>query len=324
VNLKKYFLIIFLLKTSFFAFGQRTETAINLTPKKSHLIMEVENDMLFTTDNYYTAGLALSYTNSTFKKTPAQLILNSKNKEHLTFSGFGLEHRIFTPYSIGNPSAVENDRPYSAYVLATNFTVLINMQKKLKLSNEIGFGIMGPAVKGKEVQIFVHEVIGSVIPVGWENQLENSFLIDYQFRIEKGLFNDWLAEHFKPFVAARVGTLTDEFQVGVITKIGNKSNFLASTAKTSTIKKDFIWEWVLEANLKGVLYDATLEGGLFNKGETVILDKPEKISQQYQLRMGGNLYYKNLSFRYMVKYNSRNFTTATIHRYASLNIGLAF
>ena len=81
---------------------------------------------------------------------------------------------------------------------------------------------------------------------------------------------------------------------------------------------------MLEANLKGVLYDATLEGGLFSKGESVILDKPEKNSQQYQLRMGGNLYYKNLSFRYMVKYNSSNFATANIHRYASFNIGLAF
>lgn len=324
MNFEKNIIIVFLLTISFFAFGQRTETAINLTAEESRLILEVENDMLFTTDNYYTAGLALSYTNKTFKKTPAQLILNSKNEKHLTFNGFGLEHRMFTPFSIADPSVIENDRPYSAYLLATNFAVLINVQKKLKLSNEIGVGIMGPAVKGKEVQTFVHEVIGSVLPVGWENQLGNSFLVDYQFRVEKGFFNNWISNHFVPFVASRVGTLMGELQIGLISKIGNKNNFLANTSIPSTRKKSLIWEWVFEANLKGVFYDATLEGGLFNKDESVILDKQEIISQQYQLRMGVNLYYKNLSFRYMVKYNSSNFNTATIHRYASLNLGLAF
>ena len=204
-----------------------------MTPEKTCLVLEVENDLLFTTDSYYTAGMALSYTNKTLKKTPAQLILHSKNEENLSFYGFGLEHRIFTPYSIGNPSAVKNDRPYSAYFMATNFAVLINLEKKLNLSNEIGIGIMGPAVKGEEIQTFVHRAIGSILPVGWENQLENSFLVDYQFRVEKGFFNDWFAEHIIPFAAARVGTLMDEFQVGIISKIGNKSNFLTHTFKTS-------------------------------------------------------------------------------------------
>lgn len=324
MNFKKSIFIIFLLKTSIFALGQRTETAINITPEKTRLVLEVENDMLFTTDSYYTAGMALSYTNKALKKTPAQLILHSKNEENLTFQGFGLEHRIFTPYSIGNPSAVENDRPYSAYFMATNFAVLINLEKKLNLSNEVGIGIMGPAVKGEEIQTFVHRAIGSILPVGWENQLDNTFLIDYQFRVEKGFFNHWFAKHFKPFVATRVGTLTDELEIGVISTIGNKNNYLASSATSSEIKKSLIWEWIFEANLKGVLYDATLEGGLFNKDQSVILEKQETIAQQYQLRMGVNLYYKKFSFRYMVKYNSSNFATANIHRYASLNIGLAF
>jgi hypothetical protein len=322
MKLKKYIIALFLLKTSFVVFGQRTETAINLTQEKNRLILEGENDILFTTDNYYTAGLAISYTNISIKKTPAQLFLNSKKAGNITFNGFGIEHRMFTPFSIADPSVIENDRPYSAYVLATNFAVLINVKKNVKLSNEIGVGIMGPAVKGKEVQTFVHKFIGSVLPVGWENQLGNTFLLDYQFRVEKGFFKNWISNHFVPFVATRVGTLMDELQIGLISKIGNKNSFLANTSPA--IKKGFIWEWVFEANLKGVFYDATLEGSLFNEDDAVVLDKQETISQQYQLRTGVNLYYKNLSFRYMVKYNSRNFTTATIHRYASLNIGLAF
>jgi len=55
-----------------------------------------------------------------------------------------------------------------------------------------------------------------------------------------------------------------------------------------------------------------------------VLTKDEIISRQYQFRTGFNLYYKKFSFRYMIKFNSTDFNSAVIHRYASLNIGLAF
>ena len=64
---------------SFQTFSQRTETALNMTSYKNRIYFGVENDMLFQTDSYYTAGLSLSWTNKNLKKSPAQLILKSKN-----------------------------------------------------------------------------------------------------------------------------------------------------------------------------------------------------------------------------------------------------
>jgi hypothetical protein len=61
--------------------------------------------------------------------------------------------------------------------LATNFSVLINPKKHLKMSNELGIGIIGPAAGGEWAQTFVHKTIGSHIPIGWEDQLKNAFLI---------------------------------------------------------------------------------------------------------------------------------------------------
>ncbi len=84
-------------------------------------LLEVENDLLFQSDHYYTSGTAISYLNKKNKYSPAQLILKSKNMEAIRFSGFGLEQRMFTPYSILNPNSIEGNRPYSAYLLATNF-----------------------------------------------------------------------------------------------------------------------------------------------------------------------------------------------------------
>lgn len=321
MRLKQILLILFILH-NIVAKSQRSETALNLSSKNSHLILEVENDMLFDTDSYYTAGEALSFSNSKIHKTPAQIILNKicSTKDY-SFTGFGIEQRIFTPYSIENPNSIENDRPYTAYFLISNYSVSINLEKKLLFSNEIAIGLMGKYAFGEEAQSFVHKIIGSSIPIGWDNQLESAFLIDYRFRVEKSFDNNWLVKHIVPFSEVRIGTLTDRIKLGLTTKFGNKTSFLNS--KKSTDNK-FVWAWVMELNLQGVFYDATLEGGLFNKEDPVKLAKQDIISQQYQVRTGINLYYKRLSFRYMLKLNSSNFASAVIHRYGGVNIGYLF
>lgn len=323
INIKKYFLGIMLWTIATGATGQRTETALNFHTGKSRLILEVENDMLFQSDSYYTAGLALSYTNKNLKKTLSQLMLKPKSDDALTFSGIGIQQRIFTPYSIEQPNLIPNDRPYTAYLLATNFSTLINTKKRITFSNEIGIGVMGKIAGGKEVQTFVHKVVNSPTPIGWENQLKNSFLIDYQIRAEKMFLTGWVNDHFIPFAAIQVGTLTDGLKIGVTTKFGNKRKFLENPELLTNTKHHFIWEWLFSANLHGVFYDATLQGGLFNN-DSVALTPKETISRQYQLRMGVNLYYSKISFRYMVNFNSSNFKSAIIHRYGSVNIGVSF
>ena len=317
----KIILIFFFLP--FFAFSQRTETAIDFSPKKSRLVFELENDMLFNTDNYYTAGIGLAYTNKNLNKTPAQFILKPKQQNVLTFTGFGIEQRIFTPSSITEPDKIESDQPYSAYLIASNFSVIVNPEKKLKLYNEIGIGIMGPAAGGKEVQSFVHEIVGSPIPVGWENQLQNTFLIDYQFRLEKGFGTDWLANHLIPFFGARVGTLTNRVQIGGMVKFGNKHNYLLPNKNLKALRNKFIWEWVFAANLQGVFYDATLQGSMFTNDPNA-LDKSETTSHQYQFRTGVNLYYNNFTLRYMFNFNSASFNTSVFHRFGGVNIGYSF
>lgn len=310
--------------SSLFVLGQRTEMAIDFNQKTNRLVVEIENDLLFQSDHYYTSGTAISYLNKKMKHSPAQLILRSKSSKTIHFSGFGFEQRMFTPYSILRADSIDGDRPYSAYLLATNFSVLINPEKHLKISNELGIGIMGPAAGGEWTQTLVHQIVGSPIPIGWENQLKNAFLIDYQFRIEKGFFGDWTANHFVPFAKARIGTLTDRIGLGLLIKFGNVNKTLAEYASSNKYNNRFVWQWVFEANLQGVFYDATLQGGLFNGNEAIVLSRQETISRQYQLRMGVNFYYKQFYFRYMVKFNSQDFISGVIHRYGGINIGVSF
>jgi len=304
--------------------GQRSETGIYFTNDTNRLVLEVENDLLFQSDGYYTAGIAISYTNKRLKNTPSQIILSLISKNDVDFTGFGIQQRIFTPYSIEDTNYNENDRPYSAYLLLTNYSVYVNKSRRMIITNEIGIGAMGPMAGGEQVQTFIHKLLGNTLPAGWDNQLNNAALIDYNFHIEKSFFRGFVAEHFIPYAEARIGTLTDRVKFGLKIRFGNKNHSMMALTEGKRFEKKFIWEWLFAANLQGVFYDATLQGGVMNKDESISLPRQDVIERQYQMRMGINFYIKRFSFRYMVIYNSCDFVNAVVHRYGSVNFGYSF
>ena len=70
----------------------------------------------------------------------------------------------------------------------------------------------------------------------------------------------------------------------------------------------FVWEFVLEADIMGVLYDATLQGGINHLDDAKCIEQCREVySRQYRLRTGMNTYYKGFFLRYMLHYNSRDF-----------------
>jgi len=244
------FYILFFLSSQLL-FSQRTETAI-LFNNNNRINAATDNDLLFKTDHYYTVGISISSQFKNLKNTPAQLFFRQKKETQICYSGFGLEQRIFTPSSITAPANVKNDRPYAAYFLITNYSTFINLSRKLNISNEIGVGMLGPSALGEETQTYVHKKIGSDLPQGWENQLSNSFLVDYQFRIEKGIFNNIIFNHLTPFAVARVGTLTNKFDLGLILKVGNIDKSLKKLMESHLSKKTLIWEWLMEIKYQRV------------------------------------------------------------------------
>lgn len=316
----RFSLLLFLLAVNILIHAQRTETAVDFSNKMNRLYFDMDNDMLFSTDSYYTAGIGISYTRKELKHTPAQLVWKLTQSTNLSYTGFGIQQRIFTPSSITEPDLIENDQPYSAYIMASNFSISINPTSHLKLSNELGIGIMGPAAGGGEMQTFVHQIVGSPSPIGWENQLQNTFLIDYQFRVEKGIFNGKIANHIIPFAEARIGTLTNRLKLGMMIKLGNRNIYFASIPSKET---KLIYEWVFSANFMGVLYDATLQGSMF-KDDPNAIGKSEIVSHQYQFRTGFNAYYKRFTIRYMLNFNSSNLNSTIFHRYGSMVIGYSF
>ena len=142
-----------------------------------------ENDVfgMGNTDGHYTNGLRLSYLTGedriwnwlarTAKSSP---FYPSDAKLRASFS---IGHNMYTPEDISNPDPILDDRPYAAWLYGALGLVGEN-GKNLDLA-ELSLGVVGPAASGEEFQKFIHEIIGSPEPQGWDNQLRTEVIIQH-------------------------------------------------------------------------------------------------------------------------------------------------
>jgi len=143
--------------------------------------LQFENDILGLddSDKHYTNGLALSWLSR-----PDQLPgwLDRRVRGHNAWFGADTFHlrlavgqNLFTPEDIKTTDLVVDDRPYAGW-LHGDMTIVAQDDNSLTLL-EISLGVVGPSAMGREVQDWVHGVIDSPIPQGWDNQLHDEFAV---------------------------------------------------------------------------------------------------------------------------------------------------
>lgn len=140
-----------------------------------------ENDA-FTTgnrDRHYTNGLRLSYITTEgsvwgWVESGARALPFFIEDGALRAS-FALGQNLYTPGDISNPLPVEGDRPYAGWLYAA--TGLLADNGRVLDSVELSLGMVGPSAFGEEVQTWIHRVIDSPTPRGWEHQLHDEFAV---------------------------------------------------------------------------------------------------------------------------------------------------
>src|SRR6056297_2966129 len=138
-------------------------------------VAEYENDLFAGADRYYTSGIRLTRVGQT--RTPpswlesvARRFPGFDNAETLPYS-LSISHNIFTPADIENPEFPPDDRLYAGWLNVEFKTGTLQPRGADRI--RVGLGIAGPAAGGKQLQNFIHELIDTRDPVGWEEQLEN-------------------------------------------------------------------------------------------------------------------------------------------------------
>jgi len=285
----------------------------------SYFRYHYDNDYFSGTDENYTQGYNFELVAPFLKKNPINyLFIKPKNSE--SRYGLAIEHIGFTPPTIGSPEIQFGDRPFAAAIMLKSFVIATDTLKKSRLLSSFNLGLIGPGAFGKEMQVGIHKITGNTIPQGWRNQIRNDLVLNYEMSYEKQLIRTGDYFSLQANSTARLGTLFTNASVGINTTVGLINS--PFSAKNKKKKFQFYGYSQVSGNLIG--YDATLQGGVFNKESpyTISADEIERFTGQFNY--GLVLKTKTLYFEYSRTVLTREFETGTPTKWGGIRIGFTF
>lgn len=143
-----------------------------------------ENDVFFHSDKDYTNGIALFWV-PTGKPAPGWLTSIARwmpwfPEDGIIRHGYAIGQNMYTPHDLTLANPPLDDRPYAGWLYLTRG---IAVEKDLKFDIfGITVGVVGPASYAEQTQKFIHGLVNTVEPQGWDTQLRNElgFYITYQ------------------------------------------------------------------------------------------------------------------------------------------------
>jgi len=303
------------------AFSQTDTTQTDLSATNRYFRWVYDNDLFRETDRYYSKGEMLEIVAPVFKKSPfSYALLPLKNSQN--YYGLSIQHDVFTPINIEPDTSNKFERPYAATFVIRHSLVSIDSQKKMRLSSKLETGIIGSWALGEEVQTFVHKLVNSALPLGWENQINNDLVLNYNVAFEKALLSKKYFETI-PFAEARAGTLNNDVALGLYLRAGLMNSYFAHYGLIKNSPKKFQIYLMARAQAKFVAYNATLQGGFFSNSIYTIPSKNVN-RMVYSANLSLVLAFRGISIEYLNNYLTQEFKTGVDHGWGSLRLTFCF
>ncbi len=291
---------------------------------KSHenklLRLHFDNDYFTQTDRYYSDGLTLEFLHPILKKSPLNhLLIKSKVSEcryGIAFSAF-----YYTPTDFLTQTILYGDRPFCGNITLSNFITSTDTIRKRMITSIITLGIIGQGAGGKETQTSVHRWLNNLLPEGWDNQIRNDIILNYQINYEKRIWanrNNFLLNACTEITA---GTHTNKIKTGLNFMIGKFNNPYESI---SHVKKKFRWHLYGRCQPALVIYDATLQGGMFDTKSPYIISADQIKRFTAQGDYGIVMTIKKIYLEYCQSILTKEFNTGKYHRWGGIRIGMSW
>lgn len=273
------------------------------------------NDTFTFTDIYYTHGFRISFASPRFSNFPSgRLLLKLPNTTMNTY-GVSLVQDVFTPSSITRDFILKGDRPYAAYAYAGHYLISMKPRKKLRLAAELDAGVIGPLAMGYEVQSGCHRLIDNKQPRGWENQVNNDVVLNYSLNMEKGFLSMGNIADLSVNTGVEAGTLYNNISAGATARLGKI---------TARFEHPSPGGWHLYMYIKGdtrlVGYNATLQGGMFNRNNIYTLSARDIKRHTYMAAAGIVLSWRNIEVEHSYRYLSPELRGAMAHRWGHCRV----
>jgi hypothetical protein len=158
--------------------------------------MYFDNDFFSGNDNGYTGGLGFVWTSAateTYSKrnlhrkiANAFSFLPTVNAEgYRNYMQFLLGMEAYTPTDIEAPFPPLGENPYAGVIYLDSS--LFSMSRIASHQLTLRLGLVGPVTGAEEIQRWIHEIIGSPIPRGWDTQLKNEPIVNFFYQYNRRL-----------------------------------------------------------------------------------------------------------------------------------------
>jgi len=228
----------------------------------------IENDVFLHDDSDYSHGTQIVYL---------------RDKPVWVFDAWGIDvlQNMYTPDDISSTEISYGDRPYCGLLLASIFGDYSKWTKHgtLNIRNEFGIGATGPASFAQDSQKVVHSIIGSKEPKGWDHQIAQEFIVQYQGYADYNMpivDKEWFTFYNIFRTAGFIGTYKDMLTLGLDWKFGLNpkenmgGNIAFSASNKRSVKKLFSLNFLVGAESRFVIWDTSLDGTLFRDSEYTI------------------------------------------------------
>ncbi len=222
---------------------------INSSYSQKQLNLDVDNDLYFDRDFYYSSGIFLSFTSTKVKE------------EFFCIDNFKLGQLIYTPSSRYESDPNKYDYPYSGYLFLE-----VTKQKQISdySSYSLGgnIGITGDASLAKEMQNLYHDIVLNLPNLEWKSQMPQEFQINLVANYYKGfIIEDNI--NFTTELYSRLGTyqLMAGINIGLLFGELKWFSLLDNMINQSNNNLSFY----IGTSQEYYLHDYKLEGSLFNE-----------------------------------------------------------
>jgi len=290
-----------------------------------YLGINFDNDIFNNTDYYYTNGIRIDYISPIFASSPFAYPMLPYNKLSMNYHGITIVQNMYTPTNPDTSLLLVGDRPFAAYLYLGHFKNTLVSEKRYRQYSEIQIGLIGPGSLGGFVQDQIHDIP----PTGWENQIQNDIVLNYTAEFEKGIYNPEIFD-LNMFARGQLGTLYTNAGAGLRIRLGLFNPYFEmpwmAGERSIEGKASKKWQYGIFATgfVKGVLYDATLEGGVFNNTSNYTIAASDIERLVLQASAGVFFAYRQFGLMYEQFYITPEFSGALHHRWGHINLTYCF
>ena len=223
---------------------------INFTDchSQDQLTLDVDNDLYFNRDFYYSSGISVAYSSNKSKQ-------EKRFMDHLK-----LVQYIYTPSSRYETDPRKYDYPYTGYLFLE-----ASRQKKLSDYSSLllggNIGITGDASLAKGMQNLYHDIVLNLPNLEWKSQMPQEIQVNLMFNYFRG-FNLYDKISLSTKFYSRLGTYQLMAGINVGLLIGDLS--WHSFSDNIIYKSQNNFSFFIGTSQEYYLHDYKLEGSLFN------------------------------------------------------------